>query len=147
MSFSRQRYLVVRLSNSKSPRIINTLLGILADSNNADVWMVSILLLISNSSSFFIRNLWAIPSAPTIICITINFIILITTFIIIICVVFTPVRWWSSTWVWVTASLLRSPGLFSVFWPIPIMLLSGWSWSFVWFPVHLVPILSLWEPL
>ena len=28
------------------------------------------------------------------------------------------VRWWSFTEVWMTASLLKSPGLFSVFWPI-----------------------------
>ena len=32
------------------------------------------------------------------------------------------VSWWSSTGVWVTASLLKSPGLFSVFWPISINL-------------------------
>ena len=31
------------------------------------------------------------------------------------------VSWWSFTRVWVTASLLKSPGLFSVFWPISIM--------------------------
>ena len=28
---------------------------------------------------------------------------------------------------WVTASLLKSPGLFSVFWPFSIVLLFGWS--------------------
>ena len=31
------------------------------------------------------------------------------------------VSWWSSTVVWVTASLLDSPGLFSVFWPISLV--------------------------
>ena len=30
--------------------------------------------------------------------------------------------WWSFTGVWVTASLLKSPGLFSVFWQFTIML-------------------------
>ena len=35
--------------------------------------------------------------------------------------------WWSSTGVWVTARLLKSPGLFSVFWPFSIMLSFGWS--------------------
>ena len=35
--------------------------------------------------------------------------------------------WWSFTEVWVTASLLKSPGLFSVFWSFSIMLLFGWS--------------------
>ena len=33
----------------------------------------------------------------------------------------------SYTGVWVTASLLKSPGLFSGFWPISIMLSFGWS--------------------
>ena len=36
------------------------------------------------------------------------------------------VRWGSFTGVWVTANLLKSPGLFSVFWSILIMLLFGW---------------------
>ena len=31
------------------------------------------------------------------------------------------------TGVWVTASLIKSPGLFSVFWPFSIMLSFGWS--------------------
>ena len=34
----------------------------------------------------------------------------------------TGVSWWSFTVVWITASFLRSPGLFSVFWPISTML-------------------------
>ena len=37
------------------------------------------------------------------------------------------VSWWSFTGDWVTASLLKSLGLFSVFWPFSIMLLFGWS--------------------
>ena len=36
------------------------------------------------------------------------------------------VSWWSFTGDWVTASLLKSPGLISVFWPFTIMLLFGW---------------------
>ena len=35
--------------------------------------------------------------------------------------------WWFFTGVWVTASLLKSLGLFSIFWPFSIMLLWGWS--------------------
>ena len=38
--------------------------------------------------------------------------------------------WWSFAGDWVTASLLKSPGLFSVFWPFSIMLLSPTSKSF-----------------
>ena len=37
------------------------------------------------------------------------------------------VSWWYFTGYWETASLLKSPGLFSVFWPFSIMLLFGWS--------------------
>ena len=39
----------------------------------------------------------------------------------------TSVSWWYFTRDWVTASLLKSPGLFSVFWAFSIMLLLGWS--------------------
>ena len=35
--------------------------------------------------------------------------------------------WWSFTGVWVTASLLKSPGRFSIFWLFSTMLLFGWS--------------------
>ena len=37
------------------------------------------------------------------------------------------ISWWSFTGDWVTASLLKSPGLFLVFWSFSIMLLFGWS--------------------
>ena len=37
--------------------------------------------------------------------------------IIIILLASTSIGWWSFTGVWATVSLLRSPGLFSVFWP------------------------------
>ena len=38
----------------------------------------------------------------------------------------TSVSSWFFSGIWVTACLLKSPGLFSVFWQILIMLLSGW---------------------
>ena len=38
----------------------------------------------------------------------------------------TSVSWWIPAGVWVTVSLLKSPELFSVFWPISMMLLPGW---------------------
>ena len=50
----------------------------------------------------------------------------------------TSVSWWFSTGVWETASLLKSPELFSVFWPIIIMLYLGWSPL-----VYLFPSLSI----
>ena len=52
--FSLQRELMVfhwGLSDSKSPQVYRTLLNILADLNNAVVWMVSTLPLISKSSN------------------------------------------------------------------------------------------------
>ena len=46
----------------------------------------------------------------------------------------TSVSWWFSTEVWVTANHLKSPRLFSAFWPISVML------YFEWFPfVFLFP--------
>ena len=36
-------------------------------------------------------------------------------------------RWWPFSRVWVTAILLKSPGLFSVFWLFSTRLLFGWS--------------------
>ena len=45
------------LSDSKSPQVSWTLLSILANLNNAVVWIVSTRLLISNSSSPFINLL------------------------------------------------------------------------------------------
>ena len=56
----------------------------------------------------------------------------------------TSVSWWFLTGVCVTASLLKSPGLFSVFWLILIMLQAGWSLFFFLFLSLLVPLLILW---
>ena len=53
-------------------------------------------------------------------------IIIIIIIIIIIRVFHISVSWWFFTGDWVRASLIKSPGLFSVFWPFSIMLF-GWS--------------------
>ena len=52
--------------------------------------------------------------------------------------------WWFLTGVWVTASLQKSSRLFSVFWPILIMLLSGWSLLDLLFPSLPVLLPILW---
>ena len=148
MSCSHRRYLI----DSKSLHFPRTLLSNLAEINNAVVLMVSARVPISSTSSplssfwghsitqqlvcfylsklsqrfFFIwsptwdglfvsQNPWefCMPLSPGQIC------IIIIIIIIIIIRVFTAV--------WVTTSLLKSPGLFSVFWPFSIMLLFGWS--------------------
>ena len=43
------------------------------------------------------------------------------------------VSWWFFTEVWVTASLFKCPELFSVFWPVLVILKSGWSLLVFWF--------------
>ena len=53
------------LSDRKSPQVSRTLLSILANLNNAVVWIVSILPLIFNSSSSLFKPLGMVPSAPT----------------------------------------------------------------------------------
>ena len=55
-------------------------------------------------------------------------------------VLYTWASWLFLTDVWVTASLLKSPGLFSVFWPILVMLLSGGSLRFLLFLSSSVPL-------
>ena len=53
--------------------------------------------------------------------------------------------WWFFIGVWLIASLLKSPGLFVVLWPISIMLLFGWSALVVLlFPSPSVPAPILW---
>ena len=54
------------------------------------------------------------------------------------------VSWWFSTRVWVTESLFKPPGLFSVFWPIIIILWFGCSPVVLFFPSSPVPLPILW---
>ena len=117
----------LKLGDSKSHWISRTHQIILADRSSDVGWMVSILLPIS--------------SLPNLIIISIIIIIIITIIIIIPLRVFlTSVSWGSSTRVRVKASLLKSPRLFSVFWPIFIML---WSPLVLLFPNPPVPLLIL----
>ena len=61
------------LSDSKSLQVSRTLLTILADLNNAVIWMVSTYPLIPKSSSPFINPLVTVPRAPIIISIIVTF--------------------------------------------------------------------------
>ena len=58
----------------------------------------------------------------------------------------TSVSWGSFTGHWVTASLRKSLGLFSVFWPFSIMLLFGWSPLSRQLPNPTGPLISLYLP-
>ena len=61
------------LSDSKSPQVSRTLLGILAVLNNAVVWMVSTRPPTSKSSSHFSNPLVTVPKAPITIGIIVTF--------------------------------------------------------------------------
>ena len=61
------------LCGTKSPQVSRTLLSILADLNSAVVWMVFILVLLSDSSCPFTNSLVIEPSVSIIIGITITF--------------------------------------------------------------------------
>ena len=52
------------LNDNKSPQVFRTLLGILADLNNAVIWMVSTRPVISKSSSPCSNPLVTVPRAP-----------------------------------------------------------------------------------
>ena len=54
------------------------------------------------------------------------------------------INWWSFTGIWVTTSLLKSPGFFSVFWPISTILWFGWSPIVHLFPSPPVLLQILW---
>ena len=60
------------LCDSKSPWVSRTLLSILPDFYNAELRMISILSLISDSSSLFSKHLRTIPSVQTTISITVT---------------------------------------------------------------------------
>ena len=76
-SFSHHLTLMIfhrSLSDSKSPKVSKTLFSILADLNNAVIWMVSTHPLISKSSSHFINPLVTVPRAPITIGINVFFV-------------------------------------------------------------------------
>ena len=74
-----------------------------------------------------------------------NFAILLLLFSFTLLRVFhTSIIWLFSTGVWVTVSLLKSAGLFLVFWQIITMLQFGWFPLILLFPSPLVPIPIFW---
>ena len=119
------------LSDSKSPQVSRTLLSILAVLNNAVVWIVSTRPPTSKSSSPFSNPLVTVPNA--------SIGIIVTCMLRVFC---SSVSCWSFTGVWVIASLFRSPGFFSVFWLILIMLSFRWSLLVLLFPSNSSPFVN-----
>ena len=120
------------LSDSKSPQFSRTLLRILDNLNNTVVWIVATLPLISKSSYPCTNLLVTVPRAPITIGIIVTFMFhsffnfLESSFrFYFLKVFYISVSWSFFTGVWVTASLIKSPGLFSVFWSISAMLSFG----------------------
>ena len=139
------------MSDSKFPQVSRTLLSIRAVFNNAVVWIVSTRPPTSKSSRPFNNPSVTVPRAPittgTIVTFmfhrffnslagsrylsfcshSFSFILWSAgTAIYSLKCFYISFSWWPLTGVWVTAGLLKSPGLFSVFWPFPIMLSFGW---------------------
>ena len=81
---------------------------------------------------------------PLLLLLLLLIIIIIIIIVIIISIGFfySGVSSWSFTGVWVTASLRKSPGIFSVFWPFSIMLSFRWSPLGRQLPSPLVPFSS-----
>ena len=131
VSFSHQHELLVfhwSSRDSKSLQISGTFFSIVTDLN---MEMVSFRPPISSSSSPLSKLLGTSPSASITIDIIVTLMLdnifschyyhsLIRAFLI-------SVSRWFFTGVWVTVSLLKSPGLISIFWPFSIMLSFGWS--------------------
>ena len=112
--------------------------------------MVSTRLPTSKSSSLFNKPLVTVPKTPITIGIIVTFmfhsffnslarswylsiiiiiiiIIISSSSILLLVSFYISLKWWSFTGVWGTASLLKSPGPFPVFWLLSIMLLLGCS--------------------
>ena len=117
------RFLHRNLSDSKSAQMSWTLLSNLAKFNTAVVGMVSSFPLISSFPILFSCHVAIVPYSPTMTDFTDNSTYphsgKIHLFFHSLWVFLTILSWWSFAGDWVTVSLPRSPGLFSVFWRIP----------------------------
>ena len=64
-----------------------------------------------------------LPSQAALVFISCQFVAFDYYYYLLLRVFHISVSWWSFTGVWVTASLLKSPGLLSVFWPLSVVLM------------------------
>ena len=126
------------LRDIKSPPISSTRLGIPGDLSNVVVWIVSNSPLLFKSSNPC-TNLVTLPSALFTMSITV-------TFLFYKYLQFYYYHYYSLhifTGVWVTARLLKSPGLFTVFWPFSITRSIGWTPLVRQLPSSPVPLVIL----
>ena len=98
------------LSDSKSPQVSRTLLNILVVLNDVVVWKFSTRPPTSKSSSPFSNPFITVPKTPITI-VTCMFCNSFSSFFFFF-FFYISFRWWYFIEVWVTTSLLESPGLF-----------------------------------
>ena len=137
----------LNLRDSKSSQVSRIRLRILGVLSNAVIWMVSTRPPTFKSSRPFNNHLLIVPKAPIIIIIIINIIIIIVVVVVVYTFSSFSYHAWPViflTWFSEGVNLFRSPGLFSVFKPILVMLWSIRSRFFLWFP--LPPLPNLWGP-
>ena len=151
--------LSLSLSESKFLQISRTLLSILANLNNSVVWMIFSFSLSSKYSRSFSQTLAIIPSTHIAIGNTVTFVfyylfqssinVCVLTCLFTFFYHFTALRFFFPAnvswcfffyWVKVTGNLLKSPGFFSVFWPIFVILWRGWSLLVLRFLSLIVPL-------
>ena len=133
------------LSDSKSPQVSRTLLSILAVLSNNFIWIVTTHPPTSNSSRPFNNPLVIVPKHQSqLVQSSFSYYhyyyyyyyyyyydyYYYYYYYLLIKVFHISISWWFFTGVWVTASLLKSPGLFSVFWPFSVMMSFGESLPF-----------------
>ena len=122
--------------------------GIIAitNSNGDNVSPLNMFLWIFTSANLFFR----LPTHLFFMISSMTFIVIIIIIIIISSLLrffHTSVSYWFLTRVWLTASLLKFLGLFSVFWPISTMPLFGQSPPVTLFSRLLILVLILWWQL
>ena len=157
------------LSDSKSPQVSRTLLSILAVLSNAIIWIVTTRPPTSKSSRPFNNPLVIVLKAPITIGTIVTFMfhsfissLARSRYLSFFSHSFRFILWyyyyyyyslirafhisvslWFFTGVWVTATLLKTPGLFSVFWPFSTMMSFGWSPPVRQLPIPQVPLVIL----
>ena len=110
-SLARSRYLSLFLHS------FSFILWFAGTAKSTILWILFFFLLIIIRSGLRAEIRWSvcISKSHRSLCVLLLLLLLLLLFVF-------HISWWFFTGVWVTASLLKSPGLFSVFWPFSIVL-------------------------